>query len=73
MKSYYTNIMQVFTKLLRIFTLKSPPLKLGRWNIENCDKKVKYKVDLSNRDHCGPCGNYDIQHTEISKKNTSKL
>lgn len=31
---------------------------LGRWNIENCHKKVDHKVDLSNEDHCGPCGQY---------------
>ena len=28
---------------------------LGRWNLENCDKKMNFKIDLSNEDHCGPC------------------
>ena len=31
---------------------------LGRWNIEYCDKKINNKIDLSNEDHCGPCGQY---------------
>ena len=29
---------------------------VGRWKIENCDKKMNLKIDLSNEDHCGPCG-----------------
>jgi len=31
---------------------------LGRWNVEHCDKKINNKIDLSNEDHCGPCGQY---------------
>lgn len=31
---------------------------LGRWNIEYCSKKINNKIDLSNEDHCGPCGQY---------------
>ena len=31
---------------------------LGRWNIENNKKKIDIKIDLSNEDHCGPCGQY---------------
>jgi len=35
------------------------PIKpLGRWTIENCNKKIDNKIDLSNEDHCGPCGQY---------------
>jgi hypothetical protein len=31
---------------------------LGRWGYVNCDKKTNLRVDLSNEDHCGPCGQY---------------
>ena len=31
---------------------------LGRWNIDYCNKKLDKKIDLSNEDHCGPCGQY---------------
>jgi hypothetical protein len=31
---------------------------LGRWTIDYCDKKRDKKIDLSNEDHCGPCGQY---------------
>jgi hypothetical protein len=34
---------------------------LGRWNIENCDKRMNHKIDLSNEDHCGPCGQYLLE------------
>jgi len=36
---------------------------LGRWNIESCDKKMNSKIDLSNEDHCGPCGQYILNKT----------
>jgi hypothetical protein len=36
---------------------------LGRWNIEYCDKKINNKIDLSNEDHCGPCGQYILDKT----------
>lgn len=41
---------------------------LGRWNIEYCNKKMNYKIDLSNEDHCGPCGQYALSKT-INNKN----
>lgn len=39
---------------------KELPKPMGRWNIENCSKKINNKIDLSNEDHCGPCGQYAI-------------
>ena len=42
---------------------------LGRWNIDYCNKKLNKKVDLSNEDHCGPCGQYIL---EKNTNNTSK-
>jgi hypothetical protein len=37
---------------------KHRSLTLGRWNVEKCTKKIDRKIDLSNEDHCGPCGIY---------------
>ena len=43
---------------------------MGRWNLEYCNKKLNNKVDLSNEDHCGPCGQYAITKSEkISRDN----
>ncbi len=45
---------------------------LGRWNIDYCNKKLDKKIDLSNEDHCGPCGQYLLKRKDIldlKKKN----
>lgn len=31
---------------------------LGRWKLDYCDIKINNRVDLSNEDHCGTCGQY---------------
>lgn len=38
-----------------------PKKNLGRWNLDYCDKKIEYKVNWTNEDHCGPCGDYILQ------------
>ena len=48
---------------------KELPKKLGRWNIEQCNKKMNYKIDLSNEDHCGPCGQYAMTKLELKNNN----
>ena len=45
---------------------KDLDVPLGRWNIESCTKKMNYKVDRSNEDHCGPCGYYVLEKIEIN-------
>jgi len=48
---------------------KEVPKPVGRWNIEKCNTKINNKVDLSNEDHCGPCGQYVLQKIELKKEN----
>ena len=43
---------------------------LGRWKIDYCDKVTKTKVDFSNEDHCGPCGQYS---NKINLKSTKEI
>jgi hypothetical protein len=38
---------------------------LGRWRIENCNARMNHKIDLSNEDHCGPCGQYALEKIEV--------
>jgi hypothetical protein len=38
--------------------LKEDKKVLGRWNIDYCETKMNRKIDLSNEDHCGPCGEH---------------
>jgi hypothetical protein len=45
---------------------------LGRWNIESCEKKMNSKIDLSNEDHCGPCGQYILNKSQKTNNNIKK-
>jgi len=61
-------------KYLKQFVEKILPKKLptpvGRWNIDYCNIKMNNKIDLSNEDHCGPCGQYALKKLELKNKNT---
>jgi hypothetical protein len=39
---------------------KELPKPTGRWRIEKCNNQIDCKIDLSNEDHCGPCGQYAL-------------
>ena len=43
--------------------MKNEKKVLGRWNIDYCNQKINSKIDLSNEDHCGPCGQYILNKT----------
>jgi hypothetical protein len=59
--------MRFLKKIIEKIT-KDEKKVLGRWNIEKCDKIMNNKIDLSNEDHCGPCGQYILQkETNINK------
>jgi hypothetical protein len=58
-----------FLSILKNIIPKKIIKPLGRWNLEYCSKKINNKVDLSNEDHCGPCGKYALQQL---KSNTQK-
>jgi hypothetical protein len=65
------------TIIKRIFN-KEELKPLGRWNIDYCNKKINQKVDLSNEDHCGPCGQYSVtklpnDKSIITYKHASKI
>jgi len=50
--------MKYIKTLIAKILQKELPKPMGRWNIDYCNKKVNTKIDLSNEDHCGPCGKY---------------
>ena len=62
MKSIATR----FTRILSML-YKDTPKPVGRWRIENCDTAMNTKIDLSNEDHCGPCGQYALAKIETQK------
>ena len=61
--------MKYIITILKKIMPKEMPKPVGRWNIEQCNNKVNYKVDLSNEDHCGPCGQYALTKLEIKTNN----
>jgi hypothetical protein len=63
MKPIIELITNIFTKSIQSGATIKP---LGRWSIETCSKKINNKIDLSNEDHCGPCGQYAIEKIKIS-------
>lgn len=53
--------MKYITTIIRRFMPKELPKPVGRWRIENCNTQMNHKIDLSNEDHCGPCGQYALE------------
>jgi hypothetical protein len=35
--------------------------------MEKCITQMTNKIDLSNEDHCGPCGQYALEKNKIKK------
>jgi hypothetical protein len=64
-------IAKFYTYFLKKFSQNEKKV-LGRWNIDYCDKKMNHKIDLSNEDHCGPCGQY-ILDKSLTKPLTKSL
>ena len=63
--------MKYIITFIKKFIPKELPKPVGRWRIENCNKRMNEKVDLSNEDHCGPCGHYaleKVKHTNNATK-----
>ena len=61
-------IMRYIINFLMKLIPKELPKPLGRWKVEHCNKKMNTKIDLSNEDHCGPCGEYAKIKTELQNK-----
>ena len=59
--------MKSIISILKRILSKELPKPVGRWNIENCNIKMNHKVDLSNEDHCGPCGQYALTKIEVKQ------
>ncbi len=53
--------MKFITNTIRNLIKKDIVPPLGRWNLDYCSKKINKKIDLSNEDHCGPCGMYNAE------------
>jgi len=61
--------MKFLRQLISRILEKDVQRPVGRWGNNICEKQMKIKVDLSNEDHCGPCGEYAIKKIDVQKKN----
>ena len=59
--------MKYITNIINKIIPKELPKHVGRWNIEQCNTKINHKIDLSNEDHCGPCGQYALNKLDMQK------
>lgn len=59
--------MKYITSIINKIIPKELPKHVGRWNIEHCSTKINQKIDLSNEDHCGPCGQYALNQLDMQK------
>lgn len=58
-------ITTIITTIIKKISPKELPKPVGRWRIENCNTQMNNKIDLSNEDHCGPCGQYALEKTSL--------
>jgi hypothetical protein len=61
-------IKDITVSIIKKITPNNLAKPVGRWRIENCNKQLNNKIDLSNEDHCGPCGQYALVKMELQKK-----
>lgn len=64
--------MKRFVALIKNLLPKEAAKPVGRWKLDYCHTKINSKVDLSNEDHCGPCGQYSLAVKE-EKTNANNL
>jgi len=57
--------MKYITAIIKKLIPKELPKPIGRWRIENCSNTLNSKIDLSNEDHCGPCGQYALEKIDL--------
>ena len=66
---YITTIITIIKNILP----KDVPKPVGRWKIEQCNTQMNHKIDLSNEDHCGPCGQYALEKIQLKKKKNTDV
>jgi hypothetical protein len=65
--------MKYITSILKRILPKEIPKPVGRWRLENCNITMNHKIDLSNEDHCGPCGQYALEKIELKNNKNAAI
>ena len=66
------NIIKTFIAVVKNSMGPDQKISLGRWNTIYNNSKINARVDLSNEDHCGPCGHYVLKKQTEKEKNDIK-
>ena len=61
--------MKFIINIVKKLIPKDIPKPVGRWRMEHCNIQMNNKIDLSNEDHCGPCGQYALEKNLQNLKN----
>jgi hypothetical protein len=69
MKYIKTIVNAVISKIIP----KALPKPVGRWSMEECNVKINARIDLSNEDHCGPCGQYILNKEQPANPNKNLI
>ena len=72
-KLIYYLTMKYISIIIKKFLPKELPKPVGRWRLENCNAQINNKIDLSNEDHCGPCGQYALKKIELQNNKQNNL
>lgn len=59
--------MKYVINIIKKIFQKELPKPTGRWRIEQSNTQINSKIDLSNEDHCGPCGQYALTKIKCKK------
>lgn len=59
--------MKFITTIFKKLFPQELPKPVGRWGLEQCNVRTNSKIDLSNEDHCGPCGQYALTKLELKE------
>ena len=65
--------MKFITAIIKKLMPKDLPKPVGRWRVENCNTQLNNKIDLSNEDHCGPCGQYALEKIDLTNNKTTNI
>ena len=65
--------MKFIKNIIKKVIPKELPKPIGRWRIEECNVKINNKIDLSNEDHCGPCGQYVLDKINLAKTQNTNI
>lgn len=58
--------MNLINYIINRLSPREMPILLGRWRMEKCNMQIRNKIDLSNEDHCGTCGQYAFEKVNKS-------